>query len=349
MAFATQQNFIGEIDGYTVRELNHQLHLNRDKTKLADRKQVVEEILSGSSFYEEYFDNYFKARINNNDHLSQDNNVCRSLESMATYLLNSAEIKAEEDAEKTQYVFHSDPNTFKRKMDREHSVESMTQTENGGHEESIIHFLKRDGLNHKQEKTQAITEEDYNRTDELGKVLNEYKPLLDFVTSEIKNPGDKKYSRLLLSNIKGQVVNDMITSKDQLLGVFGYNLKCFSESTEPDIDVFDFTNEEHVKGKTVTFIDSKGNEKEIFVKGLMYLKPEFDPSDDFSLVLMDFENTVNKAGLSKEEKYVLDETRDGVIQEEIAAVLGIHRSNVSRTLDRIARKICAVGNKYDGK
>lgn len=82
----------------------------------------------------------------------------------------------------------------------------------------------------------------------VGEILRSYKPFYDFVTQKLKN---KEGNRFILSRIKGQLQHDMIYSKDTLLGVFGYNLKYFSQSTEYDIDVFDFTNPLHLKGDVV--------------------------------------------------------------------------------------------------
>lgn len=342
MAFSTQQNFVGELDGTNIAELNKKLDF--DKTKLEDRKKVVEDILNGTTFYEEYFDNYFKASINTTDYLSHETNICKSLDRMATYLLTSDEIKEEEDAEKTQYVFYANPKYFQKKINRESSLGDVVSTHNEEHEVNIIHFLKSEEPNHKKSKTQKITSEDLEREDEVGRILNEYHSFSEYVSNELKNP-DTKFNRYLLTKIKGQLENDMIYTKDHLLGVWGYKLKSFSESTEYDVDVFDFTNELHLKGDVIKTESGKG----LVAKGLMFFKPDFDPNNDFSFILMDLENTIAKAGLTEEEQYILNETRNGATQEEIAEDLGTYHVKISRTLDRIARKIAAVGNKYDGQ
>ncbi|MGG1916027.1 hypothetical protein ABFY54_28905 [Priestia megaterium] len=341
MAFSTQQNFVGELDGTNIVELNKKVDFN--KTKLEDRKKVVEDILDNTEFYHEYFDNYFKASINTTDFLSHETNICKSLDRMATYLLNSEEVKAEEDSEKTQYVFHADPKYFQKKVDRENSI-SAVSAENEEHEENIIHFLKGEEPNHKKDKTQKITSADLEREDEVGRILSEYHSFSEYVSNELKNP-DTKFNRFLLTKIKGQLENDMIYTKDHLLGVWGYKLKAFSESTEYDVDVFDFTNELHLKGDVIKTESGKG----IIAKGLMFFKPEFDPNNDFSFILMDLENTIAKAELTEEEQYILNETRNGSTQEEIADDLGTYQMKISRALDKIARKIAAVGDKYDGQ
>jgi len=350
MAFSTQANFVGKLDGTDVNELNKQIDYK--KTKLDDRMKVVEKLINGTEFYGEYFDNYFKANINAGDYLSNDVNVCKSLERMANYILNSEEIKAEEDASKTQYVFHTDAKYFQKKVDREGSIEKITQTENGGHEESIIHFLKREDGNSKKEKAQYISMDDLQRDDFLGEVLRSYYPFYEYLTNELKNK-NSAHNRYLLTKAKGQVDLDMKYSKDHLLGVFGYDLKTFSETTEPDLDIFDFTNPVHLKGRKITFVgrNRKGQEveHEVLAKGLLYFKPDFDPTNDFSIILTDLEETVNKAGLTSEERFILNGLRDGLTQLEIAEQLHTNHVKIGRTMDIITNKVIAVGNKYDGK
>jgi DNA-binding CsgD family transcriptional regulator len=340
MSFTSQRNFKGKLDGTTVHEINKKVDFK--KTKLEDRKQVVENILGNTDFYSEYFDGYFKSGITSHDFLSQENNVCRSLDRMATYLLTSDEIKAEEEKEKTEYVFYSDERYFQKKVDKERSVESLTNSESNDYSDNVIHFLKKEEGNKILIKGQSITSEDLEREDWLGEVLRSYKPFLDLVTEKLKNNED---NRFILSRVKGQLQNDMIYSKDALLGVFGYNLKYFSQSTEYDIDVFDFTNPIHLKGDIIETESGKF----VSAKGLLFLKPNFDPNDDFSFILLDLKNTIEKANLTDFEKEVLRLTQDGLTQDEIAENLETYQMKISRTIDRIVKKVISVGEKYDAK
>ncbi|UDY80675.1 hypothetical protein [Geobacillus phage GR1] len=351
MAFSTQQNFVGVLDGTNVNELNRKIDYK--KTKLEDRKKVINDILDNTKFYEEYFSNYFNPNINSGDYLSNNINVCRSLERMANYLLNSDEIKEEEDKEKVQYVFHTDPKYFQKKMDREMSIESMTKMKDGNHSELVIHFLKRDEKNFKKSKTQKITVEDLNRKDELGRILRDYKKLEDFTTSELKKK-ESNYNRYLLTKVKGQLSEDMIYTKDSFLGVFGYDLKAFSESTKYNFDVFDFTNKNHLLG-TYVEVERKNKKtgkiekKKEYVKGLLYFKPDFDPNNELSFVLKDLQETIDKANLTETEKFVLEQVRNGVPKIDIAKSLDTHHVKIVRTMEIIANKVAKVGNKYDAE
>lgn len=347
MALSNQQNFIGVLDGTDVMNLNKQIDYKQ--TKLEDRKKVVEEIVKSTEFYTEYFSGYFKGSINSGDSLSSDVNVCKSLERMASYLLNSEEIKAEEDKEVTQYVFHTDAKYFKKKMERESSIEALTESDDGSKSEAIIHFLKREGKNQKKGKDQFISKTDLKRTDLLGQVLRDYSSYNDFITAELQKKKKSKFNRYMLTKIKGQLTNDMIYSKDQLLGTWGYDLKTFSESTVPDLDVFDFTNRLHLNGTTIKVKDKKGKLKNEHIKGLLYFKNDFNPDNDFSFILRDLQDTIDKANLTEMEKYVLEEMRNGASKVEVAEKLETHHVKIVRTMEIIAGKVMKVGNKYDGK
>ncbi|AJO60830.1 MULTISPECIES: hypothetical protein [Bacillus] len=340
MSFTSQRNFKGRLDGTTVHEINKKIDF--EKTTLEERKKVVEEILNETNFYSEYFDGYFKTGITTKDFLSHQNNVCKSLDRMATYLLTSDEIKKEEEQEKTEYIFYSDERYFQKKVEKEQSIESLTNSDSNDFSENVIHFLKKEERNKILLRPQSITASDLERDDWLGEILRSYKPFYDFVTQKLKN---KEGNRFILSRIKGQLQHDMIYSKDTLLGVFGYNLKYFSQSTEYDIDVFDFTNPLHLKGDVV----ETESGKTISAKGLLFLKPDFDPNDDFSFILLDLKSTIEKAKLTDFEKEVLRQTQNGLTQEEIAANFNTYQMKISRTIDRIVKKVAAVGDKYDSE
>lgn len=334
-------NFTIELDGTTVNELNQKIDYS--KTKLEDRKKVVEDILSSTNFYQEYFDEYYNPSIGRQDPLSHENDVCRSLERMANYLLNSDEVKEKKKKEeKTKYVFYTDKNYFEKKVNKERSVESLTESNNTDYGEVVIHFLKREDKNYILERKQTITKRDLERKDFLGRVLRDYKTFYDYITNKLKN-SDSELNRFLLARVKGQVEDDMIYSKEALLGVFGYHLRGFSESTKYNVDVFDFTNPLHLKGG---FIETESG-KTVHVKGLLFLKPDFDPNDEFSFVLLDLQKIIEKANLTEFEKEVLEQVRDGLTQDEIAENLKTYQMKISRTIDTIVKKVAAVGDKYD--
>lgn len=339
MAFSAQQNFVAEIDGTTVMELNKKLDYKI--TSLEDRKKLVEDILNNTKFYEGYFSDYFKAGLTTRDALSSDVNVCKSLNAMANYLLNSKEIKQMDDSEETKYVFYTDEHQFEKKIRREVSIEGFS-TDSDDSSENVIHFLKRETKNHKKPKTQKILKKDLARDDFLGEVLRSYQAFNEFITEELKKGKNSKHSRFLLSKIKNQIDNDMIYSKDHLLGVWGYDLKAFSESTVLNVDVFDFSNVKHLHG---TDLEIRG--KRVFAKGLLYFKPTDDYTDDFNLVLIDLKNLIKRANLTAIEELILAGVQSGLPKKVVAEMLNVNPMKITRTMILIAEKVAALGNKYD--
>lgn len=344
MVFTAQQNFTGTLDGKTIRDLNDKIDYS--KNKLDERVNVVEGILE-NKFYEEYFSDFFDPCINASDATSSNNNVCKSLERMANYILNSKEVKEMDDAEKNQYVFHTSQSHFDSKIRREQSVSQITGSDSTEANDNIIHVFKSEEANYRKPKTQKIHKNDLEREDKLGEVLRSYNNLLILVDDEIAKKKDSKYNRYLLTKVKHDVVDDMIRSKDSLLGVWGYHLKHFSESNEPDYNIFDFTNERHLKGGTITFIDSKGNEKETTAKGLIYFTPSLDPDNEFALTLYDLQKTIEKANLNEKETIVLKRLQQGEQKNEISIELDCSPENISYYVDQIVKKIIKVGDKYD--
>jgi len=344
MVFTAQQNFTGTLDGKTIRDLNNEIDYS--KNKLDERMNVVDGILE-NGFYEEYFSDFFDPCINASDATSSNNNICKSLERMANYILNSKEVKEMDDAEKNQYIFHTSQSHFDSKIRREQSVAQVSGNDSVEANDNIIHVFKSDEANFRKPKTQKIYKKDLEREDKLGEVLRSYNNLLMLVDSEIAKKKDSKYNRYLLTKTKHEVVDDMIRSKDSLIGVWGYHLKHFSESNEPDYNIFDFTNERHLKGGIVTYTDSKGKTKDVTAKGLIYFSPELIPDNEFALTLYDLQKTTEKAGLNAKEIFVLKRLQQGEQKNEIAAELDCSPENISYYVDQIVKKIIKVGDKYD--
>lgn len=347
------QNFDGVLDGVKIEDLNKKIDYS--KTCLKDRKKIVNDILSDTDFYEDYFDNYFNASINSNGSLSEDVNVCRSLEQMANYLLTSDEVKQEDREKKTKYVFHTDENYFQKKVNREKSIRQIMNIENDDHEDNVIHILRTSEENYKLKKKQTpdlkyVRESKYNTkkdVERVTRIIKEYQLFIDFITEKLISK-DRSVNRYLLTKTKGTLMDDIIVTKDALLGIWGYKLKPSSETRKPDMDIFDFTNINHVLGTHLTFINNKEEETAVKVNGLMYFKPQqLDSEDEFTFVLLDFENTVAKAGLTKRERQVLEHLRNGLRNVDIEREMNISETTVRYDISLIAKKIIKVGNKYD--
>lgn len=307
----------------TVNELNKQIDYN--KTKLDDRKKIVENILN-SGFYEEYMDNYFKVNLSADDELSEKNYVCNSLERLANYLLNSDEIKEEKKSEKFKYKFYADEEAFNKAVNKEPKLDGIANV-NGieVEKENVIHFLKRGNRNYKMSKTQTITKKDLRRDDELGRILREYADYLEKITQELNNLENSKLSRFQLSRISGSVKNDMILAKDILLGVFGYKTNA-EESTKIDWDQIDFTNHVHVRA-------------------LLYMRPGSRADMDLKFIIDDFVKLLEKAKPTKLQRQIIELLRENKRITEIGEELNITKQRVNKNIDMLVKRICKIAKQ----
>lgn len=289
--------------------------LDYNKTRLDDRLDILDEVLTNAN-YEDHFDNNFKVNLNSSDALSDQDSVCQELEKMANYLLNSDEEKMLKKDEDFEYKFYNDEDTFQAAINKEPKLDGMGQSED---KDNVIHFLKNENRNFKKTKAQVINMKDMNRQDELGNILRAYNDLLQKISKDLKKQDYTKVSRYILTRNSGSIKQDMLQTKDMLLGTFGYRTNA-SESTVIDWDQASFTNAEVVEAMLYFDRFYKGNEEieylvEDFYKMISYI--DFNPLQ------------VKIISLVREELSVVD----------IAKALGITRKTYYYNKKKIIEKI----------
>ena len=177
-------------------------------------------------------------------------------------------------------------------------------------------------------RSQKITVADLNRSDVVGEVLRDYQSYVDL----LNNSNMQAYKR---NRLKGEVQRDMILSKDALLRVHGYNLRYFSESTKPDLEVFDFADFNQLKGYTMEGVESRYAK----VDGLLRMKFNGDFQNDFQCILYDLDTLIDKTKLTEKERECLNYFRNGLTNTKISDILGIDHSVISRNIDRAIKKV----------
>ena len=315
MAFTSQQNFLASIDGVTANELNRVMDRTLDNYE--ERKKCIESTLEGTYFFEEYFTNYYNVNASQNDYLSLENNVCKVLENYASYLLNSKDI---DDEESQQYKFYYDETAFRRAVNKD-----MKYDEKGP---EVIDFLLANQSNYKKAKDQKITSSDLKRNDYLGDVLRDYQTYIDV----LNNSNMQAYKR---NRLKGEVQRDMILSKDALLRVHGYQLRYFSESTKPNLELFDFADFNQLKGYTVEGVDPHYTK----VDGLLRMRFNGDFQDDFQCILYDLDILVEKTKLTERERECLNYFRNGLTNVKIGDIIGVDEKSIRRSIDSAIKKV----------
>lgn len=321
-----QQNFQGELDGTTLFEL--QKKVDRKKKSLEDRMDVVDSLLESTTFYTDYFTDHFKADINCGDSLSSDINVCRNLEMMANYILNSDEMKELDHKEKPVYVFHKSNEKFEKKLGRESiSIKTSDGSGNLVDSENVVHAVLAKPKNSRLPKTQTITKADLEMDNECGRILRDYQVFLDHVSNKLsENKPDRLWR--YYSSAKAQIKDDMIMTKDFLIGVWGYDTYV-KESNGFDYDIFDFTDFETVKA-------------------LLPLQPNFYFEKELWEVCHDLDLVIAKANMTTIELEIINALRAQWQIKEIAEAMGEPYAKVRQTtIPRVIKKIIKVGERYD--
>lgn len=317
MAFTSQQNFTANLDGTNAIELNKVM--DRSLNNYEDRLECINQTLEGTSFFEEYFTDYYNPVASQNDYLSMDNNVCKVLENYATYLLNSADIREDNDV---NYKFYYDEDAFRKAVNKEKLYQDQ--------EPEVIDFLLTGQSNYKKSKDQKITAKDLRRGDWLGSVLRDYDNYLNVLKRKSEEGQKFKADR-----IKGEVKKDMILAKDSLMKIHGYSLRYFSESTQPSLDVIDFANYNHLKGYSLDYSNPHFNR----VDGLLRFKFNGDFQNDFQCILYDLDDLIERTEMTERERECLEFYRNGLTNVAIADIMGNDESSVRRSIEAAIKKV----------
>ena len=300
------------------KELYKLNNLDRSVTSIEDRLNEVNDKLNSTDLYINYFDNQYNPNLTGDMPLSENLQVCKSLEKMATYLLMSDESKQMDKDEKNNYIIHKDRDKFIKKLNRENS-DFMD-------DENVVHFLIKQRNDYKP-KTQKITSYDINKNTETGRVLREYNNFLNNINKALKKEPDSRW--FMFSRAKHQINNDMIYVKNMLDGVWGENIKPISVPKKTDYYFIDFTDY-----KTVKYL-------------IKMEQPSFEFDQDLWIVWIEFNDVVKKANLTEEEYFVFYLLQKQWNIKEISGYLNIDYDRVKRTvINNIVKKIIKVGDKY---
>ena len=337
MALKNQSYFtskIGDVDLYSIKSM-----INYKIDSLEDRMKCVDIALAhGDKFYQEYFDKYCDPAITNSDMLLSESNVVQSLESMANYILAK-----DDEYNKTESSYFVSEHELDRKMRRENEFDNTGTSLIVGKDETVsIYEEAKSNQNFKKSKTQTIKPSDFERDDELGSILRDYNTFInlisnytkkDKVTGETKKI-DKKANLYTYSKQHSSIKDDMIICKDSMMKTHGYNLKYFSESTQPDYDMIDLTNIDHLLGGWVEYSEGK-----VRSNGLLSFKPTDDYQDDFNCIIVDVQNLINACNLDNFQSDVVSLYQEGLKPFEIESELGATQKKVRVALKNIAKKV----------
>lgn len=324
--------FRGKINNKCISNYKN---INYKITELDKRLLEVTNLLemdSDKNFFIEYFDNYFNVNLAEFDELSENNNICTFLESLANYILGSNEVRSERKNSNFKYRFFIDKSEFKERTKKEDSLHGKMNNNINGEksdsESNIINFLLKSN-NNKLAKAQIINNEDLEENSFCGQTLRNYKSYLDFIDKELlkiklKKPTLLEGKRYILTRLKKDIYYDMIYCKTSLKGTFGEKLRFpISETTVPSLEKFDWHEESHIKQ-------------------LLFMKRDFNPNDDISFLVIDLENIIEILKINKftkRECTVIEYIKLGYSISEIKDKLMITQQSVSGIVKNIVKKI----------
>ena len=302
--------FTEVLDGITLDEISKKI--NYKKSKLEERKEVVKDILNETSFFEEYFDDYYNPCPNSTDVLSEQDSVCLMLERLGSYLLASDEVKEERSENKIQYKFITSKSYFDKKVNREAHYDEVSDN----NILDVMLFVRKEA-NYLKCKQQKIRGCDYV-DGEMGDVLLQYQNYIKLANLENKltksSRRDKRTARLVSG-----VNYDMLDVKNAYKGTIDFKniTKNVGEKNLGDINYGD-----------IKIIDT-----------ILKLGESTNEINDIFVIMLDIDAALNKMHLTELEQKVIELYRLGLTKQAIADELGISRPYVFQKIAFVEKKL----------
>lgn len=304
--------FYGDLNGEQYYDVVHDvMSLDRTEKSYSKRLESVQEVLNKHNYFVDYLSDYYDPYLKQSDKTSEENNVFGLIETMIEYLLNSQEVKEMDKAEQTKYV---NSTTLDRKLYRERSESNVLKNSQ---------ILKFDKSNQIKGFKQKITKKDLDGDSYTAEVLRDYQTYLDNA-QEQRNRG---YGNPKLNSIISGIRQDMLIVKDQLNGVWGYNIQDHGSTTEVEPEL-DFTDKSTILN--------------------MMRADKADPTlnNNLWIAQQDFENYLNSIDYTDKEKTIIQMIKAGFTEDQIGDCYNITHQSVSKAIDIIVKKFQKLKIKY---
>ncbi len=119
----------------------------------------------------------------------------------------------------------------------------------------------------------------------------------------------------------------------------GYNLRYFSESTKPNLEVFDFADFNQLKGYSLRVPEDIKDKNHANIDGLLRMKFNGDFQNDFQCILYDLDILIEKTKLTDRERECLNYFRNGLTNVKIADILNVDEKSIRRSIDSAIKKV----------
>lgn len=348
MAFAShRKNFRGVLAGLTFEDIKQ---LDYNKTLLKERKNYIEEkyirikdyldtyiftkeenVDGGSlckNYSKEELAQYYKYNLNKEDDLSAEINIFKSIESDASFLLNSKDLPRDKEQ---QYKFLNEED-FKKLIKREESLSNFMDSEDS--DENVMSILERSKRNDYINMQHKIKKEDFTHKD-AGQVLSDYDKFRNYLKSQMEKIKNKEKSTLTLYQAKKhlkEVNDDMIRAKIDLRGIRAAAKRLGDESGMFYSEDIDYTNPSHVKN---------------IIKFVRF--GELQPDSDLSHLAYDMRVAIDTLFKNKEidsiDMEIIECFNAGYTNLATAKEINRDEKVVRRRLDKIFNKISSFYKK----
>lgn len=338
--------FSGKFRGYSVNDLHAKIDYS--KGSIDERMKISEEIVD-TGFFEDYFDETFNANYNKNTPLSEDNNVCKLLERIGTYILMSdEEIEERKKSDKP----HHPIGYLISKMNREASLESIAT--DGEMADTIIHNIKTSDVSkiaaNKTIHIKDLTGDNVSAIiDSVGLDDKDTIDLINSYTKYYESLNESSSPKQQIDKIKMGVRKDIEGLIENSLPKVEHNNLEFNSSNSYNVEPEDMTQKHNLLG--VTFYNNRGSLEH--QPGLLFYNKGMglDVNDELELLLHDLDKVVKESGLTEREKKVLTFLRRGDSMSSVAKELDISTRTATRDKQRIVNKVLKTSrriNKEDG-
>lgn len=297
-------------------------------------------------FMAEYFSGVFNGIAGKDDSLSNEDSVCRLLDTLGTYLISAKDIQTHRQVE---YRFWANKRDYKKYVaSTEKPISSMTKknSEGGDVEVDIVDmFVNRADRNFKTYEKTTIKKSDVKRIKEIEALQN----AIDYFKSEKSIKAVNKYVTDVLNEKKDTlseidarrllyVKNNTKSYLDSYKKDMRENQVLIKESVDRAIVAKNPLKDEGFPDK-LAIVDDIGFSDINLNRHMLECLADYDTQSDEGIILMEFEMYCDKVKLSPNEQVIMDYLKRGFQQIDISEVTNIAKQSINRSIKKIAEKV----------
>lgn len=331
--------FGSEIEGKKINDFQ-----KYDSTikKYEDRLSMVEELINDEddslhTFFPTYFEQYYNSTPSQNGYLSEEDAVCRTIEGLGTYLLNSKDIQSNR---KIEYRFWKSKREYNNYKESKNVNESSIDTGEDSNVDVIDMFYTNDDKNHLKSKTIEVGKRDVLEIAEIKDLQNivdlsknkafikSIEDKIDEALPYIEDEKDASRLKTIRRNVEkfmrswaSSAKDNQIIIKESVKKPFDFNGGTRLQETHDKLEYVDFYDEKSVK----ELLKELGREENLV--------------SDMGIMMYDFNNLLDEITFTASEYDIIEAFRMGYSQKKLPEKFGISKQAVGNRIKRICEKV----------